>query len=108
MTSDDRKTEIGRMVEERRRIKGNLVCIKHRLRRIRLASEQTVQAIDGQTGWRLRETKQLLIEAMPHVQGFENDVTYPKEEEIGQLLKDQEWSQKRLSELDRDLAALGC
>ena len=47
MTEDDKRLEIGKLVEERQKVRGSLVCVERQLRRIRLALDRTQLAIDG-------------------------------------------------------------
>ena len=41
MTEDDKRLEIGRLVEERQKVRGSLVCVERQLRRSRLALDRT-------------------------------------------------------------------
>ena len=108
MTDDEKRLEIGRLVEERQKVKGGLVCIGRRLRRIRLALDRTQLAIDEATGYQFdEEAGKLIVDGMPHVQGCEETGEHPDGHEIGALLNERRQLKERLAELEQESKELG-
>lgn len=108
MTEDDQHLEIGKMVEERQRARGRLVCLENRLRTLRLALEHTTAAIDEHTGFFVSDSGRLVAKAMSHVQGCQKDAEYPEGKEIAALLNERIELRERIAELDDKLGPVGC
>ena len=108
MTDDERRTEIGRLVEDRQKIKASLICIDRRLGRIRRALEQTKLAIDEQASWSFdRVTGALTIAGLPNIHGCEDDSLHPSGNAIGELLDERKKLRDNLDELERQSRELG-
>ena len=108
MSPDDRRLEIGRMVEERQRIKGDLVYSGNGLHRLRLALSHAQLAIDSGDNMYEGEDGSVVLRAIPSVQGCEEDTPYPDGGEILALLARRKGQKERLTELDRQLGEVGC
>ena len=108
MTEDDKRLEIGRLVEERQKVRGSLVCVERQLRRIRLALDRTQLAIDGHADYLLDDASgKLTVSGVPHIQGCEESGEHPAGWEIARLLDERRALKQRLDDIERDGAHLG-
>ena len=108
MTEDDKRLEIGRLVEERQKVRGSLVCVERQLRRIRLALDRTQLAIDGHADYLLDDASgKLTISGVPHIQGCEESGEHPDGREIARLRDERRALKQRLDDIKREGAHLG-
>ena len=108
MTEDDKRLEIGRLVEERQKVRGSLVCVERQLRRIRIALDRTQLAIDGHAEYLLDDASgKLTVSGVPHIQGCEESGEHPDGREIARLLDEHRALKQRLDDIEREGAHLG-
>ena len=108
MTEDDKRLEIGRLVEERQKVRGSLVCVERQLRRSRLALDRTQLAINGHADYLLDDASgKLTVSGVPHIQGCEEGGEHPDGREIARLLDERRALKQRMDNIEREGAHLG-
>ena len=102
MTDDEKFTEIGRMMVERKELRLRLVCVENKAKRLGAALARFSEALAGSAVWHVYpDTKRLKVTVGAH--SVSDEHAYPSEAEVAEVLEARKALMAQLAELDARL-----